>query len=165
MEKKTKKRFSGRKIGQITVRFYTEKYFRNLIKSYRNQIVFIIFRLVWNRKWTASVCVPNQSKNRKYNLISVWIYKIQRRFFLCVLCGVETNSGQTRKTIRETGVSRQNGVPNKCAPQTPQFYSVVMVRGVPAGTQLEPLGRSWGFRETPNSRTALQVCRFFPVRI
>ena len=107
----------------------------------------------------------DQSENCKYNLISVWIYKIQRRFFLCVLCGVETNSGQTRKTIRETGVSRQNGVPNKCAPQTPQFYSVVMVRGVPAGTQLEPLGRSWGFRETPNSRTALQVCRFFPVRI
>ena len=27
----------------------TEKYFRNLMKSTRNQIVFTIFRLIWNK--------------------------------------------------------------------------------------------------------------------
>ena len=36
--------------------FYTEKSFRNFIKSTRNQIVFTIFRLIWNSKRTASVC-------------------------------------------------------------------------------------------------------------
>ena len=34
----------------------TEKYFWNLIKSNRNQIVFTIFQLIWNSKCTASVC-------------------------------------------------------------------------------------------------------------
>ena len=32
-----------------------EKFFRNLIKSNRNQIVFTIFRLIWNSKRTVSV--------------------------------------------------------------------------------------------------------------
>ena len=35
---------------------HTEKSFPNLIKSNRNQIVFTIFRLIWNRKRTLSVC-------------------------------------------------------------------------------------------------------------
>ena len=41
----------------------------NLIKSNRNQIVFAVFRLIWNQ---TDVClVPNQSVNSIYNLISV----------------------------------------------------------------------------------------------
>ena len=49
---------------------YTEKSFRNLIKFNRNQIVFTIFRLIWNQTDTVRL-VPNQSENSKYNLISV----------------------------------------------------------------------------------------------
>ena len=47
---------------------YTEKYFRNIIKSTRNQIVFTIFRLILIQ--TDVRLVPNQSENDKYNLIS-----------------------------------------------------------------------------------------------
>ena len=46
------------------------KYFRNLIKSNQNQIVFTMHRLIWYQT-DASGCVPNQSENGKYNLISV----------------------------------------------------------------------------------------------
>ena len=42
--------------------------FRNLIKSTRNQIVFTILRLIWNR--TDVRLDPNQLENGKYNLIS-----------------------------------------------------------------------------------------------
>ena len=35
---------------------HAEKSFRNRIKSNRNQIVFTIFRLIWNSKRTVSVC-------------------------------------------------------------------------------------------------------------
>ena len=35
---------------------HTEKSFQNLIKSNRNQIVYTIFGLIWNRKRTVSVC-------------------------------------------------------------------------------------------------------------
>ena len=48
---------------------YRQKCFRNLIKSNRNQIVFTIFRLIWNE--TGVRLVPNQSENGKYNFISV----------------------------------------------------------------------------------------------
>ena len=47
---------------------HTEKSFRNLIKSKRNQIVFTIFRLIWNQKDVR--LVPNQSEIGKYDLIS-----------------------------------------------------------------------------------------------
>ena len=47
---------------------HAEKYFQNLIKSTRNQIVFTIFRLIWNQ--TDIRLDPNQSENGKYNLIS-----------------------------------------------------------------------------------------------
>ena len=50
---------------------HTEKSFRNLIKPTRNQIVFTIFRLIWNQ--TDVRLVPNQWENGKYNLISVWL--------------------------------------------------------------------------------------------
>ena len=52
-----------------------------LNKSTRNQIVYTIFRLIWNQ---TQVClVPNQSENGTYNLISGWFNKISKRF-LCV---------------------------------------------------------------------------------
>ena len=60
---------------------YTEKSFRNLNKSSRNQNVFTIFRLIWIQ--TEVNLVPNQSKDGKYNLISVWFNKIWKTF-LCV---------------------------------------------------------------------------------
>ena len=59
----------------------TENSFRNPIESNRNQIVFTIFQLIWNQ---TDVClVPNQSVHSKYNLISVWLINILKRF-LCV---------------------------------------------------------------------------------
>ena len=45
------------------------KCFWKLVKSNRNQIVFIIFRLIWYQ--TAVRVVPNESENGKYNLILV----------------------------------------------------------------------------------------------
>ena len=61
-----------------TQNLYTEKYFQNLIKSTRNQIVFTIFRLI--RIQTDDCLVPNQSDNGKYNLISVWFNKDWKKF-------------------------------------------------------------------------------------
>ena len=52
---------------------HTEKYFWNLNKSNRNQIVFTIFELIWNQMDGRTFAVPNQSENDKYNLISVLI--------------------------------------------------------------------------------------------
>ena len=46
----------------------TEKSFRNLIKSTRNQIAFTIFRLIWNQ--TDVRLDLDQSENGKYNLIA-----------------------------------------------------------------------------------------------
>ena len=54
---------------------------RNLLESNWNQIVFPIFRLIWNQ--TDVRLVQNQSENCKYNPISVWLNKILKRF-LCV---------------------------------------------------------------------------------
>ena len=48
---------------------HAEKYFPNLIQSYRNQIVVTIFWLIWIQ--TDVRLVANQSENYKYNLISV----------------------------------------------------------------------------------------------
>ena len=48
---------------------HTEKSFRNLIKSNRNQIVLTIFRLIWIQTDVRSV--SNQSENGKYNIVSV----------------------------------------------------------------------------------------------
>ena len=44
----------------------------------QNQIVLIIFRLIWNQ--TDVHLVQNQWKNGKYNLISLWFNKISKRF-------------------------------------------------------------------------------------
>ena len=59
-------------VQQVSMQIiYTQRIFsQNLVKSNRNQIVFTIFRLIWNQ--TDSVrLVPNKSENSKYNLISV----------------------------------------------------------------------------------------------
>ena len=66
---------------QVSQFLHTEKYFRNLIELNGNQIVFIIFRLIWNQ--TDVRLVPNQLENGKYNLISVRFNKISK-IFLCV---------------------------------------------------------------------------------
>ena len=54
---------------------------RNIIQSNRNQIVFIIFRLIRNQ--TEVRLVSNQSENSKNNLISVRLNNISE-IFLCV---------------------------------------------------------------------------------
>ena len=61
-----------------------EKSRRNLSKSNRNQIVFTIF-LDWfgTANGRCPFAVPHQSKNGKFNLISVWFNKISK-IFLCV---------------------------------------------------------------------------------
>ena len=72
---------SGR--GETGMRFqHTEKSFRNLIKSNRNQIVFAIFRLIWNQ--TVVRLVPNQSYNVEYKLISVRLNEFSKKN-LCVV--------------------------------------------------------------------------------
>ena len=60
---------------------------RNLIKSTRNQIVFTMYRLIWNQ--TNVRLNPNQSEKGKYNLISVSFNKISKRF-LCVKLGIDS---------------------------------------------------------------------------
>ena len=64
--------------------WHTDKSFRIFLKSNRKQIVFTIFRLIWNQTDVRSV--PNQSENGKYNLISVWFNKIWK-IFPCVCTG------------------------------------------------------------------------------
>ena len=65
-------------------RLHREKYFWNPIKSNWNQIVFNIFQLSWNQ--TDIRLVPNQSKNNKCNLISVWFKRISKRFICVYAC-------------------------------------------------------------------------------
>ena len=48
---------------------HTHKYFPNLIKLNRNQIVYTIFRLILDQTDIRSV--TNQSENGEYNLISI----------------------------------------------------------------------------------------------
>ena len=59
---------------------HTEKYFRNPIKSTRNQILFTIFRLIWNQ--TDVHLVPNHSENGKCNLIPVYLTRFRK--YICV---------------------------------------------------------------------------------
>ena len=65
-------------IVESLLRSHSEKSFRILIKSNRNQIVFTIFLLISNQ--TDVRLVLNLSENGKYNLISVWFNTIS----LCV---------------------------------------------------------------------------------
>ena len=75
---------------------HTEKSFRSLIKSTRNQIVFTIFRMILNQ--TNVRLVPNQSENGKYNLVSGWFNNIVKRF-LCVYGCAEVVPGSPQPTI------------------------------------------------------------------
>ena len=62
---------------------HAEKSVQNLIKSTRNQIVFIMHRLI--SKQTDVCLVPNQPENGECNLISVWFNKIPKRYlFVCI---------------------------------------------------------------------------------
>ena len=54
---------------------HTEKSFRNIIASNRNQIVFTNFWLIWNQT-DGFRLVPNRSINGNHNLISGWFNKI-----------------------------------------------------------------------------------------
>ena len=68
-------------INIIRRNLHTEKTFQNLIKSNWNQIVFTIFQYIWDQ--TVVRFVPNQSENDIYNLNSVWLIMILKRF-ICV---------------------------------------------------------------------------------
>ena len=59
-------------------RNFTEKSFRNLIKSTWNQIVFTIFPLIWNQMDVR--LVSNQSENGKDNLISGNLTRISGQY-------------------------------------------------------------------------------------
>ena len=62
-------------------KFHIQNFFLNLVRWTRNEIVFTIFQLIWIQ---TEICLnPNHSGNGKYNLISGWFNKIQKRF-LCV---------------------------------------------------------------------------------
>ena len=62
----------------LPIYLHMEKYFRKLIKSNRNQIVYTIFQLIWNQ---TDVCfVPNQSEGGEYNLIPVLFNEISAIF-------------------------------------------------------------------------------------
>ena len=79
---------------------HTEKSFRNLLKSNRNQTVVTVFRLIWIQ--TDVRLVPNQSENGNYNLISGWFNKISKTFF-CVY------TEQTYSCPRNLRLSRRQG--------------------------------------------------------
>ena len=76
--------------GKSSTLYYTEKSFRNLIKSNWNRIVFTMHRLIWNQMEVRLVL--NQSENGKYNLISVLFIKISK-IFLCVCYRVAVQVG------------------------------------------------------------------------
>ena len=55
---------------------HTEKYFRNLVKSNRNQILFTIFPIDLELQ-AKFFLAPNHSENGKYNLILVWFTRLR----------------------------------------------------------------------------------------
>ena len=74
--------FSGGGLCQTAKTYalsYAGKYFPNLNKSNRNQIVFTMQQLIWNQTDTVHL-VPNQSVHGKYNLIWVLFNNIPKIF-------------------------------------------------------------------------------------
>ena len=69
--------------------------FLNLIISTRNQIVFTIFRLIWNR--TDDPLVPNQSKMVNIICFLVDLIRFRKDFFMCEKQHITTHfrSGKT----------------------------------------------------------------------
>ena len=55
----------------------TEKCFRNLIKSHWNQIVFTIYRLIWNNKGKLCVCY-SKSIEKKKNRFQILVKSTER---------------------------------------------------------------------------------------
>ena len=130
---------------------HTEKFFRNLIKSTWNQIIFTIFRLIWIE--TEVRLDPNQSENGEYNLISGWFNKIQKRFLCLYLYiisrilrkfgiyhdGIEGLSSQTEKKQlkKKSGVNLSeklgpstSGSPNWGNPWNSSNITALWYRGV-----------------------------------
>ena len=70
-KKETRKNWKSLPESEQQSRQTTHRIFfsRNLNKSNRNQIVFSIFRFIWNQ--TGIRLFPNQSEKDKYKLISV----------------------------------------------------------------------------------------------
>ena len=87
--KKTSKTLEPARIIPI----YTEKYFRNLIKSYLNQIVITIFRLIWNQTKRTSVWI--QINRKMVNTIWFRFDLISFGRFLCV------HKGYSAAVLRE----------------------------------------------------------------
>ena len=69
---------NGLTAALCTTQYTPRIFFRNLIKSNRDQIVFTILRLIWNQMDSIRL-VLNQSVHGKYNLISVWFDKIPKK--------------------------------------------------------------------------------------
>ena len=77
---------------------HTEKSFRNLIKWNRNQIVFNIFRLIWNQ--TDSVRLVFQINRKMVNIIwfRFWFSKIWKRY-QCAWSQVYSKRFDTRSIL------------------------------------------------------------------
>ena len=67
-------------LGPAELCIHTEKYFRNRIKSSRNQIVFTIFQLIWNQ--TEVRLVRNHSENDTIWLL-IDLIRFQKYFSAC----------------------------------------------------------------------------------
>ena len=96
----------------ITVLVYlplhTENFFRNLIMSTQNQIVFTVFPLIWNQ--TNVRLVLNQSEKGNYNLISRWFNKISKKFLFVYAVHIDPrifgsiSTGSFRPAVRSSFV-------------------------------------------------------------
>ena len=84
---------------------HTDKIFRNLIKSNRNQIVFTIFRLIWNQMDIRFILNQSEKGLIIFNMIS--------KIFLCVF-----------------HVNKYFGIfPDACLGKTEKMFSVLNKRG------------------------------------
>ena len=127
-------------LGQLCpIAVHTEKYFRNLIKSTRNQIVFTIFQLIWNH-----------INRRMVNTIwfRVDLIRFRKYFSACR----ETRL-ISRVAVRETNVSQHYKSQFEGPPETPRTIRALSYWGV------------WGaphYAEVHYSRSE-SGCIFFPV--
>ena len=73
------------------------------------------------------ICVPNQSVHGKYNLISVWIDKITKRF-LCVYLPVSLDF--IRLCVQLSERLQLLGIQSKATLETPRNITAIWHRGV-----------------------------------
>ena len=92
--------FSTMLVKKYTAKQHGEKPFLNLIKLTRNQIVFIIFRFIWNQ--TDDHLNPNQSQ--MVNTIWFRVDLIRFRKDLCVWRSKETSSNTLRPGQRTQNI-------------------------------------------------------------